>query len=384
MVPENVYGQAKRLKWIESNTQKQDTIIELGCGKGYMITLPMAKQGYSIKGFDLDEKSIKYGKSIFKNEGLNDSYLSSKDITSLNISGDVIILSEVLEHLDSNEIDKVLMNIRSRLTKNGRLLITIPNGFGWFEFESFFWNKMRISQIFETIGIVEIIFQIKKLFWGDAIKQPPHPSTLSDSPHIQRFTLSDIRKILTNKGDFTLALAAQNIKLAIGIDFSESRILEANKRAKEVSLSCKFYRGELQSLSLDSKFDFITLNDVTEHLSDLELKSLFQEIVKYLSPAGEILIHTPNGLALCNGTDSNWLTRLHKTYLTLLKGWKGHERTPEQIYYDQVHINIKSYSQLKSFLCQFNIRSAVHYDEQRLNLLVRSLSSNMLVIGKLA
>lgn len=138
MVPENVYGQAKRLKWVESNTQKQDTIIELGCGTGYMITLPMAKQGYSIKGFDLDEKSIKYGKSIFKNEGLNDSYLSSKDITSLNISGDVIILSEVLEHLDSNEIDKVLMNIRSRLTKNGRLLITIPNGFGWFEFESFF------------------------------------------------------------------------------------------------------------------------------------------------------------------------------------------------------------------------------------------------------
>jgi len=42
MVPENEYGQAKRLKWIESNTQKQDTIIELGCGTGYMITLPMA------------------------------------------------------------------------------------------------------------------------------------------------------------------------------------------------------------------------------------------------------------------------------------------------------------------------------------------------------
>ena len=200
MVPENVYGHAKRLKWIESNTQKQDTIIELGCGTGYMITLPMAKKGYSIKGFDLDKKSIEYGKSVFKSEGLNESYLSSKDITSLNISGDVIILSEVMEHLKNNEIEKVLMNIRSRLTKKGLLLITIPNGFGWFEFESFFWNKMRIGQIFKAIGIVEIILQIKKLLWGDAIKQPPHPSTLSDSPHIQRFTLSGIRKILTNNG----------------------------------------------------------------------------------------------------------------------------------------------------------------------------------------
>ena len=186
------------------------------------------------------------------------------------------------------------------------------------------------------------------------------------------------------EGDFTLALAAQNIKLAVGVDFSENNIAEADKRAKEAGLSCEFHRGELQSLSLESKFDFITLNDVTEHLSDRELKSLFVQIVKHLTPGGEILIHTPNGLALCNETDSNWLTRLYKSYITSFKGWKGHERSPEQIYYDQVHINIKSYRELKDFLKQFKIRSTVHYDEQNLNPLFRSLSSNMIVIAKLA
>lgn len=200
MIKENVYGHAKRLRWIESHTYKQDTLIELGCGTGYMITLPMAKQGYSIRGFDFDKKSIEYGKNIFKSEGLDDSHLSSNDITALNINGDVIILSEVIEHLKDNEIEKLLLNIRSNLKEKSRLLITVPNGYGWFEFESFLWNKLRVGRILERIGMVEIIFQIKRLFWGNAIKQPPHPSTLSDSPHIQRFTLTGIKKILTKSG----------------------------------------------------------------------------------------------------------------------------------------------------------------------------------------
>lgn len=200
MIKENVYGHAKRLRWVESHAHKQDTLIELGCGTGYMITLPLAKQGFSIRGFDFDEKSIEYGKNIFKSEGLDDSHLSSSDITSLNISGDIIILSEVIEHLKDDEIKKLLLNIQSRLKENGRLLITVPNGYGWFEFESFIWNKMRMGRFLEAIGIVEIILQIKKLFWGNAMRQPPHPSTLSDSPHIQRFTLPGIKKILMNRG----------------------------------------------------------------------------------------------------------------------------------------------------------------------------------------
>lgn len=184
------------------------------------------------------------------------------------------------------------------------------------------------------------------------------------------------------EGDFALALAAQNIKLAVGIDFSENSAMKASKRAEEANLPCKFFRGDFSSLSLDSKFDFITLNDVTEHLSDMELKSLFREIKILLKPEGEILIHTPNGLALCNETDSNWLSKSYKSYLIIFKGWKGLERTAEQIFYDQVHINIKSYRQIKSFLQECRIRSTVHYDDNDLNSFFPSLSSNMMVIGK--
>jgi ubiquinone/menaquinone biosynthesis C-methylase UbiE len=48
MIKENVYGNAKRLKWILPHIRKDLSIIELGCGTGYMICLPLKKMGYSI------------------------------------------------------------------------------------------------------------------------------------------------------------------------------------------------------------------------------------------------------------------------------------------------------------------------------------------------
>ncbi len=165
-----------------------------------MITLPLAERGYAIRGFDMDKPSIEYGKNFCREEGLDESCLTASDITAMDIQGDVIIISEVLEHLNDGEIKQILTKIRERLKAGGRLLITVPNGYGWFEMESFFWNKMRMGVLIEKLGIVEIVYQIKKLFWGAQVKQSPHPSTLSDSPHVQRFTLSAIQKTLRRCG----------------------------------------------------------------------------------------------------------------------------------------------------------------------------------------
>ena len=124
------------------------------------------------------------------------------------------------------------------------------------------------------------------------------------------------------------------------------------------------------------------LNDVTEHLCDTELDALFDKLSSLLKPSGEIIIHTPNGLALCNQTDYSFFTRLYTVYLGVFKKWRGLARTIDQIYYDQVHINIKSYSQLSSFLSKKNFRSTVYYDTRNTTPLIRTLSSNMLVIAQ--
>lgn len=182
-------------------------------------------------------------------------------------------------------------------------------------------------------------------------------------------------------GDFAHALAFHGAKV-VGIDFNDFFIEQANKIANENNLSCEFYCEDVNKKMFDYQFDYIVLNDITEHLSDYELGRLFETIKKLLNQNGEIVIHTPNGLALCNGTDNNFLQQLYIFYLKIFKKYQGFERTIEQIYYDQVHINIKSYNQLKIFLQKHGFKSKVIYDTPRFSMkyIDAIFSSNYLAI----
>jgi len=200
VINENVYGHAKRLKWIESHTLKQDSIIELGCGTGYMITLPLAKQGYSIQGLDQHAQSIEYGRRVFQEEGVDPSRLKTMDLADMKESLDVIIASEVLEHLSDQNLGAVLRDMKKIIKPTGRLLVTVPNGYGWFEMESFMWNKLGLGKLLKITRIANIIESIKPLIFGKDALHPPHPSTLSESPHVQRFTLQKIKSLLQDNG----------------------------------------------------------------------------------------------------------------------------------------------------------------------------------------
>jgi len=184
-------------------------------------------------------------------------------------------------------------------------------------------------------------------------------------------------------GDFSLALAAESGVLVLGVDMSSNAIEVARKKQGTDLPNCRFECLDVTNLnpSPDEKFNFIILNDVTEHLSDKELTLLFTKIRHLLTQDGEVIIHTPNGIALCNDTDSSVLQILFKLYLRLFKGWKGFERSVEQLYYHQTHINIKSYREYKKILTSLGYKSKVIYDESYKPAFMTPVSSsNMLVI----
>lgn len=182
-------------------------------------------------------------------------------------------------------------------------------------------------------------------------------------------------------GDFALALASQTGATVLGIDFSAQAIQEAAEKAKKDNLPCHFFCQGVAELSGGKQFDCVVLNDVIEHLSDKELEELFGKFHDVLVPKGELVIHTPNGLALCNDTDTHWIQRAYKAYLKFRRGWEGLERSAEQIYYDQLHINIKSFPQLRNFLNKQGFHARVLYDETKTRSLQNALSSNMLVLA---
>ena len=200
LVPENVYGSSKRLTWLASHFTKIDSILEMGCGTGYMICLPLKKMGYSIQGLDLDSRSIEYGRRVFQDEDIDPSCLKTMDIANVNDLLDVVIASEVLEHISDHDLNDVLKNIKKSLKPAGKLLVTIPNGYGWFEMESFIWNKLGLGKFLQMTRVAHLVESAKKFIFGDATLHPPHPSTLSESPHIQRFTLRKIKTLLHQNG----------------------------------------------------------------------------------------------------------------------------------------------------------------------------------------
>jgi len=196
---------------------------------------------------------------------------------------------------------------------------------------------------------------------------------------------SKILDIGCGNGDLILSLAQKNIKFGLGIDYSNSAIDICKEKLKKSNLkNCKFICDDISNYKEIEKFDYVVLSDITEHLSDSELDNLFTNLKKFIDHNSEIIIHTPNGMALCNNTDTDIFQKII-LFLKKLKGWKGYYWSIDELYYSQAHINVKSHRQLRFFLNKHGFKSKVLYDEKikYLGFLSYLLSSNMLVIAKL-
>jgi SAM-dependent methyltransferase len=199
-MPENIYGHAKRLAWIASNLNKESRIVELGCGTGSMITIPLAARGYKVTGIDMDNRSIEFGQELLHRQSLPQSILYRQDLQNLSWQSDVVIASEVLEHLHGDQLDQVLVTIKGKLADDGMLLVTVPNGYGWFEMESFLWFKTGLGWLLERTRVATAVRYIKSVVFRCSRGEPYPPSTLADSPHVQRFTYNSIQQVLAEQG----------------------------------------------------------------------------------------------------------------------------------------------------------------------------------------
>jgi 2-polyprenyl-3-methyl-5-hydroxy-6-metoxy-1,4-benzoquinol methylase len=196
---ENIYGHRKRLAWILTHLQQGDVVVELGCGTGYMISLQLMRLGYLVYGLDTDERSIALGRELLRQEGYEPNRLSVMDLSEFSLNPDVIIASEVLEHVSSKDLVQILCAIRNKLKPGGLLLITVPNCYGWFELESLLWNKTPLGQLLTRSKVAGATGRLKSLILRREVEYP-HPATLSSSCHVQQFSYNSIQKLLRENG----------------------------------------------------------------------------------------------------------------------------------------------------------------------------------------
>ncbi len=196
---ENVYGHVKRLHWIREWLSPADRAVEFGCGTGYMLTLPLRAWGYDVRGVDIDEVSIARGREILAAARQPADALLAVDLRDVEGPLDVLIASEILEHLKDDALREALALIHERLRAGGLLLVTTPNGYGWFELEALLLERTPLGWLFQ-LGAVQGLLHRLRWWMTGAYVDAAHPSTVAHSPHVRRFTLRSLRLTLESAG----------------------------------------------------------------------------------------------------------------------------------------------------------------------------------------
>ncbi len=231
---ENIYGHRQRLLWLRDHLTPDEHAVEFGCGTGRLITLPLRGWGYDVSGVDLDETSIEYGRRLLDEAGLDPDALQAVDLRDAPGPFDAVIASEILEHLDDDELRSSLELIHEKLVPGGKLLVTTPNGYSLFELENLLWYRTGVDRLYRRFRAGRLAGRLRRLKEQHADwEADAEPMTLADSPHKQRFTWRSIHEALALAG-FEVVEARGAILFCgpfTDLAFSGlSGVTEANKR----------------------------------------------------------------------------------------------------------------------------------------------------------
>ncbi|GEO04623.1 hypothetical protein AAE02nite_22870 [Adhaeribacter aerolatus] len=107
-------------------SDKNIQILEIGCGYG-RYTKTIVDLGYNnITGIDISKEQVMYAQQTL---GLKNVYLADAiEFLDNGRKYDVIILMDVLEHLELSYAIILLKKIHASLLSKGRFIIHVPNG----------------------------------------------------------------------------------------------------------------------------------------------------------------------------------------------------------------------------------------------------------------
>lgn len=226
---ENLWGYAKRLRFVRRAIAdafpKRDVgslrVLDVGCGNGSQLALPLAlADGFQITGIDPDERSIEHARRLAA--GVLNLHFAPGRVEQLSDTElyDVVILSEVLEHTDAPRA--LLAASVARMAGDGILIVTVPNGFGEFEIDSWVFRTLRLQRIIDALA------RNRQEVLGSTDNH--------ESGHVQFFTRRRLRRMFAQCGlnIFREAAASLFAGPLAGITLARSaRFIEWNARVTD-------------------------------------------------------------------------------------------------------------------------------------------------------
>lgn len=191
---ENIYGHTKKLKFIleqiddyKKTHQRIITILDFGCGNGSAVSQYLLNNDTYYYGVEIHKPSLDYARSHYQK---NNAYFL--DHIPENILFDVIVYSDVLEHLDNPVM--LLREHYGILKDEGIIIGIVPNGFGPFEIEK------RLDAWFGFSKGLDFISKLKRKIVGAGGKNADTIPYNADSGHVQYFKKNSLNTILQMAG----------------------------------------------------------------------------------------------------------------------------------------------------------------------------------------
>lgn len=209
--PEDVYGTRKCILFAASvmRERRPASVLDYGCGTGEKLTCPLARAHPEARftGVDVDRGSLEYARRSCDAPNL---HFLSQEALAAGERFELVVASEVLEHVDKPVA--FLKSLKERLAPEGRIFLTVPNGYGPSELASSFETLMALT------GLLGLARAAKRALLGRSVQAPLSRDTLAVSPHVSFFTWSELQRILSAAGLAVERFQARTVLCGFGFD----------------------------------------------------------------------------------------------------------------------------------------------------------------------
>ena len=211
---------------------KDKQVLEIGCGNGGFIEA-FAEHSSICVGFDIKEVDRPDSNAIFHKMDAFDVDLPKK------IGGkfDVIILRDVIEHLDNKKMDALFSNVNSMLSASGRVLVTFPPFFSAFGLH----QQALMGSYFKYVPFLSLIPKpiMKFLIRGGNQKKENREETLE--LYNSRQTISSFLRLVKSQSykivDKKFFYVRPSHEIRYGLKTIESKLVSKIPVLREVLIS---------------------------------------------------------------------------------------------------------------------------------------------------
>ena len=164
-------------------------VLDIGCGNG-IISIELGRLKYQVHGIDISEKAIAKAQAINTLNNVKFDVKDAETLISENQLYDAIICSEVLEHL--RDPAHLLQSLHKILKRDGKLIVTVPNGRGPRETLV---TKPTLKLRKQNSWAWRVLFKLKK---GLGYSGYTVQSDAEDLDHVQFFSKEDLSRLSLN------------------------------------------------------------------------------------------------------------------------------------------------------------------------------------------